>query len=472
MRKIIFILLFSVFIQDSFSQNQYVSFRIDSAVRADIAARQIPGLQLAVIKYGVVFKKGHYGYANLENRVPVTDSTRFSIGSMSNSMTCAGILLLMEDGKLNLDDSVGQYLESLPAAWNGITIRRLMNHTSGLRDDWDEDDNFFYSKNTDTLLLNALKSAPLEFRPGKGYSDGSGAFVLGLIIAKVSGETYPAFMKHRIFDKLGMSNSCINNADSIIPNRAAGYMIRDSVIVHGRYISAAAQARGDVGVLTTVTDLLKWYAALQDSSLLKKSSIDAMFSPGSLNDGHTIPYGFGWYLKPYRDHPLIAHSGSIRTGFDSYMEIYPEDHLCIIILSNLRYSNTSRIAKDIIGLFDKDYGRASRMDSVADPDSVRTLLLKSAYEELGLNLDTTRKMVSEMHLPFYPQTDSDLAWFRNIEDFTFIRAIKPSKPKPDIFGDTIQGIYLYRVKCKDQPARYFAFLLNPTGKLVFIDYEE
>jgi D-alanyl-D-alanine carboxypeptidase len=472
MRKLIFILLFSGFIQDAFSQNQYVTFRIDSAVRADMAARQIPGLQLAVIKYGLILKKGHYGFANLEDRIPVTDSTLFSIASMSKSMTCAGILLLMEDGKLNLDDSVGQYLDSLPATWNGITIRRLMNHTAGLRDDWDENDNFFYTKNTDTLLLDALKSAPLKFRPGQGWSYGSGSFVLGLIIAKVSGETYPAFMKHRIFEKLGMSNSCINDADNIIPNRAAGYIIRDSLIVHGRHISAAAQARGDVGVLTTVTDLLKWYAALQDSSLLKKSSIDAMFSPGSLNDGHAVPYGFGWFLKPYRDHPLIAHTGSFRTGFDSYMEIYPEDHLCIIILSNLRNSATSQIAKDIIGLFDKDYGRASRMDSVADPDTVRTLLLKSSFEELGLNLDTTRKMVSELHLPFYPQTDDDLAWFRNIEDFTFIRAIRPSKPKPDIFGDTIRGIYLYKVKCRNQPVRYFAFLLDPTGKCVFMDYEE
>jgi hypothetical protein len=77
-----------------------------------------------------------------------------------------------------------------------------------------------------------------------------------------------------------------------------------------------------------------------------------------------------------------------------------------------------------------------------------------------------------LHLPFYPQTDDDLAWFRNIEDFTFIRAIRPSKPKPDIFGDTIQGIYLYKVKCRNQPVRYFAFLLDPTGKCVFMDYEE
>jgi CubicO group peptidase (beta-lactamase class C family) len=473
LKRFLLIILISGIIQNAFPQVQYVAFRIDSAVRAAMGARRIPGLQLAVIKYGLIIKKGNYGFANLEDRIPVTDSTLFSIASMSKAFTCAGILLLMEDGKLNLDDSVAKYIDSLPVSWNGMTIRRLMNHTSGLRDDWDEGDNFFYAKNTDSAMFAALKAEPLKFQPGQGFSYTCGPFILGLIIAKVSGEAYPDFMKHRIFDKLGMTNSCINNADSIIYNRAAGYILRDEKIVHGRQISAAAQARGDVGVLTTVTDMLKWYAALQDSSLLKQSSIDQMFAPGLLYDSSKTAYGFGWFLSPYRDHALITHDGAFRTGYNSDIEIFPEDHVCIIILSNLQSGHTARIAKDIIGLFDSDYGRASQMirDST-DPDSVRTLLLKSDFTELGLNLDTTRKLARVMHLPFYPGKDEDLALFRNVTDFNFIKAIKPSKPKQDIFGDTIQGIYLYEVKCKDQPTRYFAFFLDPTGKLVFLDYEE
>src|SRR5512143_1384602 len=140
MRRLLFLVLFAGIIKNANAQTQYVSFRIDSAVRAAMAARQIPGLQVAVIKYGLVIKKGRYGYANLEDRTPVTDSTLFSIASMSKAFTCAGILLLMEDGKLNIDDSVGKYFDSLPPSWAGITLRRLMNHTAGLRDDWDEDD--------------------------------------------------------------------------------------------------------------------------------------------------------------------------------------------------------------------------------------------------------------------------------------------------------------------------------------------
>jgi D-alanyl-D-alanine carboxypeptidase len=472
MRRFLVIVLFFGIFQRVFPQAQYVSFRIDSAVRAAMASRQIPGMQMAVIKYGLVLKKGHYGFANLEDRLPVTDSTMFSIASMSKAFTCAGILLLMEDGKISLDDVVGKYLDSLPASWNGISIRQLMNHTSGLRDDWDEGDNFFYTKNSDSALFAALKDAPLKFHPGQGFSYSCGPFVLGMIIARVSGQTYPEFMKQRIFDKLGMTYTCINDPEGIIPNRAAGYILKDQKIIHGRQISAAAQARGDVGVLTTVTDMLKWYAALQDSSLLRQSSIDLMFSPGVLNDSNKTAYGFGWFVSPYRDHPLYSHTGGFRTGFNSVIEIYPEDHVCIIILSNLFNARTHQIAKDIIGLFNPDYGRASQMDSVADPDSVQTLLVKSYFTELGVNVDTTRKLAAELHIPFYPAGDSDLAMFRHVTDFTFIRAIRPSKPKPDIFGDMVQTIYLYKVKCADQPLRYFAFLMNPADKLVYMDYEE
>ena len=132
MRRSLFVLLIFGFLQNAFSQAQYVSFRIDSAVRAAMEKRHIPGMQLAVIKYGLVIKKGHYGFANLEDRVPVTDSTLFSIASMSKAFTCAGILLLAEDGKLSVDDPVSKYFDSLPSAWRTITLRQLMNHTAGI----------------------------------------------------------------------------------------------------------------------------------------------------------------------------------------------------------------------------------------------------------------------------------------------------------------------------------------------------
>src|ERR1700682_2304193 len=174
MKRFLVILICLVIFQSVFCQMKYVSFRIDSVVKADMEQRNIPGLQVAVIKYGLIIRKGNYGYANLEDRMPVTDSTRFSIASMSKAFTCAAILLLMEDGKLSIEDPVNKYFDSLPASWNRITLRQLMNHTAGLRDDWDEKDLYFYAKNNDSVMFAALKDAPLKFQPGEAFSYGCG----------------------------------------------------------------------------------------------------------------------------------------------------------------------------------------------------------------------------------------------------------------------------------------------------------
>src|SRR5450432_1006630 len=472
MSRLFLVICFSTILGNARSQvQQYVTFRIDSVVRATMEAKQIPGMQMVVSKFGLVLKKGKYGFANLETGTAVTDSTRFSVSAMSRAFTCAGILLLMEDGKLNIDDPVTKYFDSLPVAWAGITLRRLMNNTSGMRDDWRENDSFFLANNNDSAFFAALKKEPLKIQPGEGFYYGSGPFILGMIISKVSGESYADFMQQRIFDKLGMANTCINDPGKIIPNRAAGYNLKDKQLKNGRKISDAAAGRGDMGVLTTVTDMLKWYNALQDSSLLQKSSLTLMFTPDTLNDGHAVAYGYGWFLNPYRDHALISHSGSFRTGFNSVIEMYPEDHVVIIILCNRQGAGLHFLAKDIIGLFNPDYARASQMVKDPDQDSLRTMLHKQYFIDLGFGLDTCRKMLRKLHMPYYPVTREDLAPFKNISEFNFIRYISISKPTADIFGDKIKSICLYEVKHQDGNVRYYAFLLNESNKIVYIDYE-
>jgi hypothetical protein len=198
-----------------------------------------------------------------------------------------------------------------------------------------------------------------------------------------------------------------------------------------------------------------------------------MFEPGMLNDSSKTGYGLGWFLNPYRDHALVTHSGGFRTGFNSVMEFYPEDHVCIIILCNLHNAGVRQIAKDIVGLFNPDYKRASLMDSVADPDTVRTLLLKSFYEELGLTVDTTRKMARELHMLFYPEKDEDLTPFRNITEFSFIRAFRLAKAQPNIFGDLFQTMYIYKIKTRDRSyPLYMIFYLDPAGKVVLMNLDD
>ncbi len=424
------------------AQTKYVGFRIDSTVRSAMLERSIPGLQMVVMKYGVVIKKGSYGIANLEDRVTVTDSSLFAVASLTRGVTSAAILLLMQDGKLALDDVLTKYLDSLPAAWSGITIRQLMNQTSGLPDERE----------------NADKD--------------SGGFVLARIIAKVSGQSYAGFLKEKIFDRLGMKNSRINDLREIIPNRVAGYRLQDQQLLNGSNFSVDSQSGADPVMLTNLTDLLKWSAALQDTILLKKSSLDSMFAPALLRDGSTIAAGLGWYLTPYRDHRLISMQGSIKSGFNSSMEIYPEDGVCIIILSNFYQSETAQISKDILGLFSSDYARASRMPLMDDPDSTLTAMLKRFYTGLGQNLDSTQRIMKQLHVAFYPGDEKDLMPFRDVDSFRFVRSLLISKPKRNIFGDEVAAVYLYEVKGSNQPLRFYAFSLNPEGRVVFMDPEE
>ena len=170
---------------------------------------------------------------------------------------------------------------------------------------------------------------------------------------------------------------------------------------------------------------------------------------------------------------LISHDGGFRTGFSSSINIYPEDHVCIIVLCNRHAASIYDLPKDIVGLFNPNYARASRMDSVADPDTARTGLLKSFYETLGLQVDTARKIARELHMTYYPDNEEDLDPFRNLTEFTFIKAIHPVKPQKNIFGDLIQDIILYKIKTRDMTdPHYVSFFLDPAGKVVFMDFEE
>lgn len=195
---------------------------IDDYVRAEMDRRHIPGLSLAVMRNNTVVKLGHYGLADVELNVPVTGDTKFEIASMTKQFTAAAILLLAEEGKLGLDDPIARFLSDAPPSWKAITLRQLMNHTAGVRDDWDEDAAFFLRNQTDEDFLKALYAFPLNFAPGEGWAYGAGAFVLGVVIEKISGRPYRQFMQERIFAPLGMTATSINNVFTVLPHRASG----------------------------------------------------------------------------------------------------------------------------------------------------------------------------------------------------------------------------------------------------------
>lgn len=346
--------------------------QVDAYVRAEMQRRQIPGLALLVLRQHRVILSAHYGMADRELKTPVTERTSFEIASMTKQFTDAAILLLAEQQKLSVTDPVSRYLPGLPASWESITMQQLMNHTAGLRDDWDESDEFFASRTTAEQFLDALKAAPLQFAPGTDWSYSAGPFVLGLVIQKVSGRSYAQFMRESIFMPLGMTSTRVIDDARVRPDEASGYTVVRGSIQHGVRVSPAAHGRADVGIRTTAKDLARWDAALDGPSLLSAASRALMFTPGSLSNGDPIAHGLGWYVTPFRGHTEIAHGGSFRTGFNSVIARYPDDGLTVIVLANQFRSRTSEMARAVASFYNPAYRPIATMPPMPNLDPSRT----------------------------------------------------------------------------------------------------
>src|SRR5436190_11489546 len=247
MLKYLFLFLFIFFISNK-SSSQTSDYAIDKYVGQAMIENHIPGAAIAVIQNEKIIKEGYYGIANLEDSTPVSNQSVFEIASMSKQFTCAAILLLQQDGKISVNDLASKYLDSIPSTWQNITIKQLMNHTSGLRDDWDENTGYFLENYTDEKMFAAQKKIPLRFKPGEMFNYSSGPFDLGLIIKKITAKTYAQFLEERIFKPLGMTSTSVYDNVRVVPHRVAGYAWQDTILQNGAVISSAAEARGDVGV--------------------------------------------------------------------------------------------------------------------------------------------------------------------------------------------------------------------------------
>ena len=257
----------------SYAQQPSEFNKVDSIVSRHMTINHIPGLALAIIKNGKIEKKGFYGTSDIEANTKVDDNTIFEIASMTKQITCAGILLLQEDGMLSVKDKLSKYLPNLPSLWKEITIEQLMNHTSGLRDDWDEPTSYFLTNNSNEKMSSAQQKYPLLFEPGKGFQYSSGPFFLGLVIEKIIGTHYSFFLKQRIFDKLKMLNTNVYDSTSFTKHLAKGYNWNNDKYEAGIDIPAAAKSRADVGLITTLDDMIKWSLALNDTCLLNSQSL-------------------------------------------------------------------------------------------------------------------------------------------------------------------------------------------------------
>jgi len=305
----------------------------DDLIAARMRERHIPGLALAVVEKGKVVKAQGYGLASVEFGVPVTPDTVFEIGSVTKQITAAAVMLLVEDGKLALNDSITKHLTGLPASWRAITVRHLLTHTSGVKN-YTGLPGFELSKRMKRDdFIKMIASLPLNFAPGDSWSYGNTPYnLLGHIIEVVSGESYWQFVAARIFRPLGMTASGDRDPKRIIPQRASGYEWEMNALVGRDYDLTDVFSAG--AIVSTLNDLVKWDAALSSNKLLKESSRDALWTPVRLNDGATRTYGLGWYIETLRGHHVHRHNGQ-TAGFAASIARYVDDGVSVIVLSNI-----------------------------------------------------------------------------------------------------------------------------------------
>jgi CubicO group peptidase (beta-lactamase class C family) len=333
---------------------------IDQYVKAEMEREHIPGLAVGIYSRGQILMAKGYGLANVELTVPVKPETIFQSGSVGKQFVSAAVMMLVEEGKIGLDDSIVKYFPNAPDTWKPIQVKNLLSHTSGLAE-YESDDRTapngpFYLRLdfTEDELLTKAEALPFDFKTGEKWAyRNTNYLLLGIMIHKVTGKFYADYLAERIFKPLGMNSTRLISEADIIPNRSSGYRWKDGKLLNQEWVSPTFNSTADGALYFNVLDVAKWDAALYGTSLLKQSSLEKIWTVFPLNDGKPNPghYGFGWRIDDVNGHKLIEHGGAWQ-GFTCDISRYVDDSLTLVVLTNLDagHARPGQFSKTIAGL--------------------------------------------------------------------------------------------------------------------------
>ena len=439
------------------AQSGDIDSRVDSFVQASMRQQRIPGLALAVMRDGQIIKAQGYGLSNIELNVPVSPQTIFQSGSVGKQFTATGIMMLVEEGKVGLDDKIAKYFPGAQDSWNKFTVRNLLTHTSGIKDYTDK--NFDYRRDyTEEDMLKMLQALPFDFAPGDKWSySNSGYMLLGILIHKVTGKFYGDFLQERIFKPLGMTTTRIISEEDIVPNRSAGYRLVKGVIKNQEWVAPSLNTTADGALYFTVLDLAKWDAALYTEKLIKRSSLDQMWTPVKLNDGKPYPYGFGWRVAELNGHKLIEHGGSWQ-GFTTGISRYVGDKLTVVALCNLdsRHARPEDIIHGVAGIYVPTLTPPPPAKPIEDKEPQVTALFRDLLRTIGEGKADAGAFTDEAQKKWFP--DRIKAYREALEDFGPAKAVDLLERKDEA------GLrsYVYRLTFED--GRVIKLNLRLTGK--------
>ncbi len=345
---------------------------------ARVAGQKQPGVAVLVRKDGMTLIRVERGVRDLRSYAEINAETNFRLASCTKQFTAMAVMLLVHDGKLRYDEPLTEVFPEFPEYGRTITIRHLLNHTSGLPDYEDLMDKASAGKSpvwteshqiTDEEVFKLLQSEKRgKFSSGTHWAySNSGYVVLGLIVARVSGQSFLEFLHERIFTTLKMDRSIAYvNGKNEVMDRAYGYSIGNGKILETDQSSTSATL-GDGGIYSNLEDLAKWDEALSSHRLLSETEMQVAFVPVRLPDGsfphwasgpgdtdpvsgRPISYGFGWFLDPHKDHPRMWHYGE-TVGFKSSIQRFTKDNLTVIVLTNRTDIDAIKLSEQIANLF-------------------------------------------------------------------------------------------------------------------------
>jgi CubicO group peptidase (beta-lactamase class C family) len=352
---------------------------IDDYIDAEIARQNVPGLALAVMRHGQLVRAQGYGFANVEHHAPVHPDTLFKSGALGKQFTAVAVMMLVEDGKLRLDESVRKYLPEAPRTWAPITVRNLLNHTSGLPP---YPDGEFRRDYTDAELLGIIYKQPLNFPAGSRWGYSYTAYVtLGMLMNRVAGEFYADLLAKRIFAPLGMQTARLIDELAVVPNRAAGYELRDGELRNAEWVSPTANSTADGSLYLSVLDYARWDAGLLSRKFLEPASWAEIARPAQLASGRSYPYGFGWFLERSAGQEVWRHSGSWQ-GFRTFAIRYLGDELTLVALANGDSGDPARIVRHVAGMIDAKLAQPQGAP-IADREPQVTSQLKGLLQRIA-----------------------------------------------------------------------------------------
>lgn len=297
-----------------------------------------PGASLAIIKNGKLIYQKSYGFADLEHKVKVQPATNFRLASVTKQFTAASVLILIQRGKFTLENTLTELFKDFPAYGKNITVRHLLNHTSGLQD--------YEDYVADSAMVNQIKDRGVldivikldkgYFAPGEKYQYSNTAYaLLALLIEEYSGKAYAEFLNDNIFKPLGMKNTvAYEKGISEVKNRAFGYSKNNDDQWIRRDQSSTSAVLGDGGIYSNVNDLYIWDQSLYTEKILPVKVMEMAFSPNKTSDEKTVNYGFGWHLtQSDKGEKVIYHTGS-TTSFRNVFYRIPSENFSIILLTN------------------------------------------------------------------------------------------------------------------------------------------